>query len=87
MLFITRSKQFNKNHTKLPTDIQIKFRRRLELFIVNQNMILFNRHKLRGGYSGCESINITGDYRVILKWVTDNHIHLLRIGTHSQLYE
>lgn len=87
MMEITRAKQFNKDFKKLPWFIQEKFYERLELYLQDPSQPLLNRHHLHGKYSDCLSINITGDFRLILKQVQDHWIELQRIGTHSQLYK
>jgi len=79
---------FKKKFKKLPKDIQKKFSQRLELFYEDTHHALLRNHSLSGEYSGCRSINITGDYRAIYVHliITDDVIQFLDIGTHSELY-
>ncbi len=85
--FIIQSKQFDKEFKKLPNTIKEKFLDRLDMFIIDQYNILLKRHLLRGKYYGHESINITGDYRAIFKFISPNIFKFVRIGTHSELYK
>ena len=48
---------------------------------------LLNNHSLTGKYTGCKSINITGDWRAIFEEINDNIIYFVELGTHSQLYK
>ncbi len=47
---------------------------------------LLNNHALSGKYTGYRSINITGNTRVIYKFLDENVILFVEIGTHSELY-
>ena len=82
-----RTKQFNKDFTRLPHYLQERFYQRLDIFIKNPLDPILKKHKLHGDYSQSFSINITGDYRLIFKYRSNNLIELQRIGTHSQLYK
>ncbi|MDP2090335.1 MAG: type II toxin-antitoxin system mRNA interferase toxin, RelE/StbE family [Candidatus Gracilibacteria bacterium] len=47
----------------------------------------YNVHILNGKYNKYYSINLTGDFRIIFDIDNQNKIiHLLDIGSHSQLY-
>jgi addiction module RelE/StbE family toxin len=87
MISITFSKKFKKAYAKLHRDIREKFDERLYIFSRDRNAFILKRHKLKGLLLDCESVNITGDYRAIFEWVTNDHVEFLNIGTHSQLYE
>ena len=83
---IIYSKYFVKQYKKLPKDIQDKFKKKLDIFVNdNQNSIL-NIHGLRGMYAGKYSFNVTADYRVIFAYMEEGVAMLIDIGTHSKLY-
>ena len=84
---ITYSSNFKKRIKKLPKEIVEKFFERLELFKKDKFNPILNNHKLTGGYKGSSSINITGDFRAILKNLDKELVLFIDIGTHPELYE
>jgi len=85
MLRFHQPKIFKKWHTKLPIKIKQKFEEKLKLFLTNSFDRTLNNHPLHGEYDGCNSINVTGDYRAI--YFMDGDIAVfIRIGTHSELF-
>jgi mRNA-degrading endonuclease YafQ of YafQ-DinJ toxin-antitoxin module len=86
-LITTESRKFIKEYARLPLEIKLKFKDRFLLFMNEPDNRLLNKHKLHGTYEGSSSINITGDYRAILHYLSENHVEFIRIGTHGQLYE
>jgi addiction module RelE/StbE family toxin len=87
MIFFTYSKNFKKSLKKKDKFVQEKTRERIRLLREDPFNILLNNHKLHGEYAGCSSINITGDFRVIFKYLDECHIVFIDIGTHPELYE
>ncbi len=81
-----RSQQFVKAFSKLSNKEKMKFSERISIFSTDKNNPILNNHKLHGEYSGCRSINITGDIRLVYKDLSNDDILLYRIGTHSELY-
>ena len=79
-------KSFQKDFTKCPPKIQTQTEERIALFILDRFNPLINFHALRGDYADCYSVNINADVRVIFS-VSNTVMHLMRIGTHSQLYK
>jgi addiction module RelE/StbE family toxin len=81
--------QFHRNFKKLlkkqPLKIQIKFKERLSLFIINPFDKTLNNHALKGELSLLRSFDVTGDVRVIYQQI-DKVIILFKIGSHSELY-
>lgn len=48
-----------------------------------------NNHALSGEFTGCRSLDVTGDYRIIFEDIWGGIyeiVELLDVGTHSQLY-
>ncbi len=78
---------FQKSYNKLPKKLQIKVDEKLILFAENPCASSLNNHLLIGKYKNYRSINITGDYRAIYKKLSKNEIILVKLGTHSKLYE
>ena len=80
------SKQFDKSFSKLPKKVQIKAIERVGIFINNPFEGILNNHSLAGEWSGCRSINITGDIRAVYKLESKNLAKFVEIGSHSKLY-
>ncbi|MEK7618030.1 MAG: type II toxin-antitoxin system mRNA interferase toxin, RelE/StbE family [Patescibacteria group bacterium] len=84
---IEYSRRFLKDLKKCSPKIRLAFVSRLELFLGDKFYPLLNNHALGGEYSGCRSINITGDYRAVFEeYEGGKTIYFITIGTHSQLY-
>jgi addiction module RelE/StbE family toxin len=78
-------KSFQKDFAKCPLKIQAQTEERVALFIADRFNPLLNFHALKGEYDDCFSINVNADARVIFHVFADT-MHLIRIGSHSQLY-
>lgn len=84
---ITTTKKFDKKVKKQKKKIQSEFKKRIKLFILNQNNPTLNTHKLSGGnLKGLWSFNLSGDIRVIFDKSQKGVIILVDIGSHSELY-
>ena len=79
------SNRFDKEIRKAGTKISKKFKRRIAMFLVDQENPLLRNHGLVGKWKGCRSINITGDWRAVYV-VEKDRIIFVALGTHSQLY-
>ncbi len=86
MLNASFSKSFKKSLKKKDTFVQERARERIRLLREDPLNVLLNNHKLHGEYEGCNSINITGNFRVVFKYLNEEHILLIDIGTHPELY-
>lgn len=85
---IRYSKKFIKTYSKSPGKIKSSWRKRIKIFKNNQYSPVLKNHKLSGEYQGCNSINITGDWRAIFKYSEKQDLAtFLLLGTHSQLYK
>lgn len=73
------SRKFKKSFDKLPKTVK-------EQFIESPSHPILHNHYLSGKYSDCKSFNVNGDVRVVFSYINKNTIHLIDIGTHSQLY-
>jgi len=87
---IKYSTRFEKQLQKAPKEIYEAVISRLDMFASNPLHPLLRNHKLTGMYSGCRSINITGDWRAIYREVEsildEPFANFITLGTHSQLY-
>jgi len=86
---ISYHKNFKKNyqkrilpHPKLVTSSE----KRLKLLINNPNHPLLKDHKLIGVKGNLRSFSVTGDIRVVYKFVKKDKVLLYDIGTHNQVY-
>lgn len=82
---IVFTKTFLKQYKKAPKKVQKSFKQRLRLYVQNPGHVGLRRHQLSGKFAAYTSINITGDWRLILK-EEKNSITCMLLGTHSQLY-
>jgi addiction module RelE/StbE family toxin len=80
------TKQFKKQYQKLSQKTQQQCDARLSLFMSKPTSPLLRVHILHGALSGCSSINISGDIRVVFQVQDDGVILFVAIGTHEQLY-
>lgn len=88
-MHILRTKSFIKAYEKLSQKLQKKVEVRLILFLNDPNEPILRYHALKGARNGVYSINVTGDYRILLRFGKKGEIEfiaLIDIGTHSQLY-
>ncbi len=86
MFLISRHRKFVKKFVKLPLKVRIKFEQRLLVFISDPFSKELNNHSVENRFSGCRSINVSGDYRAIYKFENDIAL-FVNIGTHSELYD
>ncbi len=80
-------REFKKSFRKLNPKQQVKFSERLCLLIEGKNLSQLNIHELSGEFTGIFSFSISGDLRAHFKYLSAQHILLIRVGTHAQLYE
>ncbi len=83
LIFSTR---FKRMYRKLLAKRQRICDDRLRLFVANPRHTLLNVHPLGGEYTGCFSINVTGDIRAVYRMIDMNRAYFLAVGTHSELY-
>ena len=85
-MIILWHRKFKKSFKKTPDNIKDKFDSCMEIFLEDKFDYRLHNHALIGKYSGLNSINITGDWRVIYKEIDASTVTMMDIGTHSQLY-
>lgn len=84
-MVINFHKDFVKSSARLTASQKDKLKQRLKLFEQDEFDPVLNNHALRGKYSGCRSINITGDLRALFKKNSDKVLFVV-IDSHSNLY-
>lgn len=88
-MIVIRHRQFLRNYQKriLPfSNIDKKFEKRLKLFILNPRNPQLRDHKLIGSLQNFRSFSITGDIRLVYRWIDEYTLELYDIGTHNQVY-
>lgn len=86
MLKADYHRHFKKDYRRLPQKIRKQFAVRLEAFLKNPSNPLLNDHPLSGDLFGKRAFSVTGNVRVIYRYLTKDMILLLRVGTHNQVY-
>lgn len=79
-------RKFGKEYKKLSQKEKDKFKKRLNLFLIDKFHPILNNHSLNRGYKECRSINIAGDMRAIHK-IKEKDIIFLTIDNHNNLYK
>jgi len=79
-------KNFEKQYKRLREGQKKRVQERLFLFLENPFNPVLGNHPLKGKYKGYRSINITGDLRVVYKFINEQEYIFITIDTHSNLY-
>lgn len=79
-------KNFLKQYQRLRENEKQKFKERRNIFLQDEFDPVLNNHSLRGKYSGCRSINVTGDLRIIYRKNSTVEVIFVTIDSHSNLY-
>ena len=77
---------FKKSYKKRSRKVRDQFNKRLKLFLEDPYNILLNNHALHDEWLGFRSINVTGDFRAIFKYINGNSVQFVEIDAHSNLY-
>ena len=88
-MVIKKHKQFTKKYAKLNLKIQLKTDETLIKFVKNPFDRILNNHPLNWDYKGLRSINVTWDFRIIFRELSNNTyelVELIDVWTHSELY-
>lgn len=86
---IERHPNFKKSYKKrIASNPQLvkKTEDRITLFKNDQTNPLLKDHQLTGARNAFRAFSITGDIRIIYLQVSKDHVILLDIGTHNQVY-
>ena len=88
MININLKKSFRKSLKKQSQKIQDKARSVLKIFVRDEFHKSLRRHSLKGKkYKDYESLDVTGDIRIIIQPQTMEIIDICDIGGHAQLYK
>jgi len=79
-------KKAYKKHIAGNKKLAIKTEERLLLFQKDPTNPILKDHRLKGSKNKFRAISITGDIRIIYLQVSKDHIILVDIGTHNQVY-
>jgi len=71
---------------KLPKHVREQYKERRDLFLNEPFHPLLKNHFLHEPYTGCRSINVTGDYRAIFYHESESAVRFIAIGTHHELF-
>ena len=80
-------KRFIKGYEKLRQGEKRSFKESRNIFLSDLYNPILNNHALRGKYTGYRSIDITGDIRVIYRFLDKDAVLFADIGTHPKLYK
>lgn len=86
MLKADYHKDFKKDYRKLAKAMQERFKDKFMLFLKNPQDPTLQDHALKGLLKGKRAFSVTGDVRVIYRFIDKDTLILLRIGTHNQVY-
>ena len=79
-------KKYYKKRISNNPKLVAKTASRLKLFRENPANPILNDHPLKGSKNNFRSFSVTGDIRIVYMRVSKNHVILLDIGTHNQVY-
>ena len=78
-------------HYRLRIQDSVGLRRRLEdrveLFTKDPDNEGLQDHPLRGKKLGLRAFSVTGDVRIVYRWIGKNVVQFLDVGSHNQVYE
>lgn len=83
---IESHRNFEKRWAKLTKPQQTRAAAAIRLFVDDPSASQLRLHQLKGEGYPQYSISAGGDLRIHFAKVEDNHIVLMAIGSHSQLY-
>ena len=90
MKYLQPTTQFKKDYKKIKNNPKkVALLKDVLLMLQNEHPIPmdYSPHKLHGEYKGCIECHIQGDFLLIWMDNVNNIIQLIRIGTHSELFE
>ncbi len=86
MIKIVKQKKFIKRFKKLSKKIQLKTIDVLEILQNSPHDQSLRCHKLKGKFIGLETVDVTGDIRILIDFKTGYIIDILDIGNHNYFY-
>jgi addiction module RelE/StbE family toxin len=80
--FLRILKKWRKKHP----DLSERFQQKVSLFIEEPFHPSLRTHGLSGNLEGCFALSITYEYRLVFKFISDDRVLLLDIGSHDDVY-
>jgi addiction module RelE/StbE family toxin len=80
--FLRILKKWRKKHPHLGE----RFQQKIELFIQDPFDPSLKTHALSGNLTGCWAFSINYYYRLIFKFVDENRVLLIDLGSHDEVY-
>jgi proteic killer suppression protein len=80
--FVRAVKKWQKKHPELTG----RFKERLCLFSEQPFHPSLKTHSLSGGLKNYSAFSITYEYRLVFRFISDNKVLLVAIGTHDEVY-
>ncbi|PSB00954.1 type II toxin-antitoxin system mRNA interferase toxin, RelE/StbE family [Merismopedia glauca CCAP 1448/3] len=67
-------------------DLVERFQQRVDLFVQEPFHPSLRTHALSGHLEGCWSLSITYEYRLIFKFISEERVLLIDLGSHDEVY-
>ena len=80
--FIKILRKWRKKHP----DLIAKFEERLNIFVQNPFESTLRTHRLSGELKDFWAMSITYQYRLVFKFLPENRVLLIDLGTHDEVY-
>lgn len=80
--FLRTLKKWRKKHP----DLVERFQEKISLFTKEPFHPSLKTHSLSGSLEGYWALSITYEYRLVFKFVSENQVLLIDIGTHDEVY-
>lgn len=84
---ISATKRFEKRYRELPEPIKAKLDKQQRFFLDNPFHPSLHTEKLIPKNKQVWSFRIDKSYRVIFQFIEPDHVVLLTVGTHDQVYQ
>ena len=78
-------KSYKKRISNNPK-LVLKTAQKINLFQEDSDQPILRDHQLKGSKNNLRAFSITGDIRIVYMKISEEHIVLLDIGTHNQVY-
>lgn len=89
MIKLVWDEKFKRNASKLfkkDVNFKKKFIEKIKLFEIDPFNPLLKTHKLSGKLQEYWSFRVNYDIRLIFKFINENEVLLIEIGTHDEVY-
>ncbi len=78
-------KSYKKRISNKPR-LASKTKERIKLFQDDPNDPVLRSHQLKGAKKNLKAFSVTGNIRIVYLRISENHVVLLDIGSHNQVY-